>query len=287
MSARRALEQIDSLSFDESNAYRPARRALEIDPIETCAMSDSGSPTSILPRFSTRLALLDRRKKVKSRTLATASALLLASGAIFAIPNALGIQDGQSAYVGVADATASPEQAVEISQVVTEADAHRKEQALKEADERLRDRQSSLAQEWENLRQEEMTQREQASGDHPVVSAECALGDGSQLGITPQAQVVYRQVCAKFPSITTYGGWRASNDDHGQGRAIDIMISSDPGWEVANWLVANAEALNVEYVIYQQSIWGSWAPGAGFTPMEDRGSITANHYDHVHVTVRA
>lgn len=117
-----------------------------------------------------------------------------------------------------------------------------------------------------------------------VSSGTCAYGDGSNLGLTYQAQAAFQVICAQFPNVTSYGGWRASADDHGAGQAIDIMISGPAGWDIANFLVANASALNVEYVIYSQQIWGNW--GGGFTYMEDRGSITQNHYDHVHVTIR-
>jgi hypothetical protein len=38
------------------------------------------------------------------------------------------------------------------------------------------------------------------------------------------------------------------------------------------------------YVIWEQKIWDSRNPGAGWKPMADRGSITQNHYDHVHIS---
>lgn len=126
----------------------------------------------------------------------------------------------------------------------------------------------------------------QSSASQAVSSGYCAYGDGSSLGLTYQAQAAFQAICARFPNVTSYGGWRASADDHGAGQAIDIMISGAAGREVANWVVANAGALGVEYVIFEQAIWGNWAPGSGFAWMEDRGSVTANHYDHVHVTVR-
>ncbi|MGI5951532.1 MAG: hypothetical protein ACOX61_06770 [Brooklawnia sp.] len=120
----------------------------------------------------------------------------------------------------------------------------------------------------------------------PAGGGTCAQGDGSNLGLTYQAQTAFQAICAQFPNVSSYGGWRASADDHGAGQAIDIMISGPAGWDIANWLVANSSTLGVEYVIYEQQIWGNWAPGAGFAYMEDRGGITQNHYDHVHVTIR-
>ena len=38
----------------------------------------------------------------------------------------------------------------------------------------------------------------------------------------------------------------------------------------------------MKYVIWRQRYW---EPGGSWEPMEDRGSPTANHMDHVHVTV--
>ena len=37
------------------------------------------------------------------------------------------------------------------------------------------------------------------------------------------------------------------------------------------------------YIIYRQRIWDVRMASSGWVPMEDRGSITANHYDHVHI----
>ena len=97
---------------------------------------------------------------------------------------------------------------------------------------------------------------------------------------------VLRKVCAQFPNITSYGGYRAgSSGYHGSGQAIDAMISGDSGWEVARWVRANASSLGVVEVIYSQKIWTTQRSGDGWRSMSDRGGATANHYDHVHVSV--
>lgn len=41
----------------------------------------------------------------------------------------------------------------------------------------------------------------------------------------------------------------------------------------------------IMYIIYRQRIWDVRMASSGWVPMEDRGSITANHYDHVHISV--
>ena len=101
---------------------------------------------------------------------------------------------------------------------------------------------------------------------------------------------IARAVYAKFPQLTTIGGWRPVDDfpDHPSGRAADIMIddyTSDEGRKlgdaVKDYLWANREYFQIEYMIWRQE----YIPSTG-TPniMDDRGSPTQNHFDHVHVT---
>ncbi len=95
---------------------------------------------------------------------------------------------------------------------------------------------------------------------------------------------IFNAVCSNWPEITSYGTWR-SDGEHGQGRAMDIMVSGATGWEVANFIRENYASLGVEYVIHARNIWSVDRAGEGWRGMADRGSITANHLDHVHVTV--
>lgn len=124
------------------------------------------------------------------------------------------------------------------------------------------------------------------SGSGSISMAACASGSGVESGLVSNAIKVHRAVCAKWPSITSYGGVRGTGDFHGTGQALDIMVSGATGWEVAKWVRANAAALGVTEVIYSQQIWTTQRSGEGWRPMSDRGSSTANHYDHVHVSVR-
>jgi hypothetical protein len=94
---------------------------------------------------------------------------------------------------------------------------------------------------------------------------------------------VHEAVCAAFPDITSYGTYR-SDGEHSMGIAIDIMVSGDRGWQVAEFVRAHYAELGVSYVIYSQRIWSVDRAGEGWRYMSDRGSTTANHYDHVHVT---
>ncbi|HWI44011.1 MAG TPA: mucin-2 protein [Nocardioides sp.] len=104
-------------------------------------------------------------------------------------------------------------------------------------------------------------------------------------GLTDGAVYVYRSVCHAFPQITTYGGWDA-HGEHSSGKALDIM-NSDVGLgnAIAEFLRAHAAELNLYDVIWRQHIWTPERAGEGWRSMPSRGSATANHYDHVHVSV--
>ncbi|MEJ2580004.1 MAG: SH3 domain-containing protein [Kineosporiaceae bacterium] len=120
-----------------------------------------------------------------------------------------------------------------------------------------------------------------------VSDAPCPISSGIESGLTSNARAVYRSVCAAFPhTVSSFLGYRAGDSgDHGSGRAVDIMVSGDPGREIARYVQAHAGQLGVTYVIYQQKIWLAGNPTSQWKLMEDRGSPTANHYDHVHVSV--
>lgn len=105
----------------------------------------------------------------------------------------------------------------------------------------------------------------------------------SAIGLGPNASGVYSAVRTQFPSVTNIGGYRAGDPgDHGTGRAVDIMVTGSSGDAIASYLQANAGRLNIKYLIWKQRYW---QPGSSWRFMEDRGSATANHYDHVHVSV--
>ncbi|GEP34338.1 hypothetical protein NSZ01_21060 [Nocardioides szechwanensis] len=117
----------------------------------------------------------------------------------------------------------------------------------------------------------------------PTLGGACTNGSSVASGVSPNIVAVHQAVCANFPEITVYGTFR-SDGEHSQGIAVDIMVSGDRGWEVAEFVRANYAALGVSYLIYSQNIWSVERSGEGWRPMSDRGSTTANHYDHVHVT---
>lgn len=107
--------------------------------------------------------------------------------------------------------------------------------------------------------------------------------------LLPSAKGVVNTVKQNFPRISVMYGVRFdSYPDHPSGKSVDIMLpsrsDSDYGWEIAKYMQANAKRLGIRYIIYSQRVWNVELPDRGWRLMADRGSITANHYDHVHVT---
>lgn len=76
---------------------------------------------------------------------------------------------------------------------------------------------------------------------------------------------------------------RANASDHPGGLALDLMVSPAVGDELAEYLLAHQAEFGITYVIWEQRI----NSGSGWSAMEDRGSATANHLDHVHVSFAA
>jgi hypothetical protein len=110
--------------------------------------------------------------------------------------------------------------------------------------------------------------------------------DGSvEYRLTPAAVYVYRSVCHAFPQITSYGGWDA-HGEHVSGKALDIMTSDVAlGNAIAAFLQQHASELHLYDILWRQHIWTPVRASEGWRLFADRGSATANHYDHVHVSV--
>jgi hypothetical protein len=87
--------------------------------------------------------------------------------------------------------------------------------------------------------------------------------------------------------LTSILGWRATARDmtgHPAGRALDFMCTPAQGDQIAAYLIGNHEPLGIDYIIWKQR---SWDPDDGqWQPMEDRGSPTQNHMDHVHANFK-
>lgn len=118
----------------------------------------------------------------------------------------------------------------------------------------------------------------------PGIGGSCTNGTSVSGGVSSNIVKVHQAVCAAFPEISVYGTLRGGGGDHPRGKAVDIMVSGERGWQVAEFVRANYAALGVSYVIYSQHIWSVERGGEGWRGMSNRGSATANHYDHVQVS---
>ncbi|UOY02496.1 hypothetical protein [Blastococcus sp. PRF04-17] len=105
------------------------------------------------------------------------------------------------------------------------------------------------------------------------------------------AQAAANAVVSNVPGAAniTLGGTRASAADpggHPSGLAVDYMVMGDAalGDAIVAYHIAHWDELRVDYIIWQQRMLSS--PGGSWSMMEDRGSATANHYDHPHVNYR-
>lgn len=112
---------------------------------------------------------------------------------------------------------------------------------------------------------------------------------GSEQGAQLDTIMAARAVAAAFPQITNIGMYRGPDgyNEHSSGEAADVMIpnAASPagvalGNKIARFALANASRYGVKYVLWHQRTWN---PDGTSTPMEDRGSPTQNHMDHVHI----
>jgi len=111
--------------------------------------------------------------------------------------------------------------------------------------------------------------------------------------LQPQAEAFRQDVAAQF-GLTDIGGYREGDpQDHGQGLAVDVMVpvGSEVGNQVAQYAVDNISNAGISYIIYRQQFYAPvdniYGPANTWNQMPDRGSITENHYDHVHVSFNA
>ncbi len=114
--------------------------------------------------------------------------------------------------------------------------------------------------------------------------------------ITARMREVRDQIDRRFGPFPVIACYRpGGSGEHPLGRACDFMLSSggvmpagpsvQRGYNVAAWARANASRLGIMYIIYRQRIWDIRMASSGWVLLEDRGSITANHFDHVHISV--
>ena len=104
-------------------------------------------------------------------------------------------------------------------------------------------------------------------------------------GLQPQVAAFRDQVTSKYGVPVVSEVRPGDPGDHGKGKAVDFGITPGDalGDQVAQYALDQMGNYGISYVIWEQKINGYWTGGQWET-MEDRGNITANHYDHVHVS---
>ena len=131
-----------------------------------------------------------------------------------------------------------------------------------------------------------------AKGLPPVTAAE--LDDPAMNGLTDHAKKMKVALAKKF-GITSFSMFRAGDDDgtghgHNTGMSVDFMVpvGSAQGDQLAEYLTKNMNELGVYYIIWKQRFYmpqfNIYGPANTWNLMPDRGGVTANHYDHVHVS---
>ena len=121
--------------------------------------------------------------------------------------------------------------------------------------------------------------------------ATIAATKSENAGLQPQTAAFKEEVANLF-GITSFSGYRPGDSgDHGKGLAIDFMVpvSSALGDQIADYAIQNIASRGISYIIWKQRFYApypsKYGPAYTWNPMPDRGSITENHYDHVHVSM--
>ena len=181
-----------------------------------------------------------------------------------------------------------------------EADA--KEKAAKEAEAKKaaelkakQEAEAKAAKEAEAKKAAEAKQTTTVAGGLPEVTA-AELADPAMNGLTPHTKKMKVALAKKF-GIKSFSLFRAGDDDgtghgHNSGMAVDFMVpvSSAQGDQLAEYLTKHMDELGVYYIIWKQKYYMAqnniYGPANTWNIMPDRGGVTANHYDHVHVSFK-
>lgn len=118
-----------------------------------------------------------------------------------------------------------------------------------------------------------------------------AVAKSENAGLQPQT-AAFKEEIANLFGITSFSGYRPGDSgDHGKGLAIDFMVpeSSELGDKIAEYAIQNMASRGISYIIWKQRFYApfdsKYGPANTWNSMPDRGSVTENHYDHVHVSM--
>lgn len=129
----------------------------------------------------------------------------------------------------------------------------------------------------------------------PPQTSPTNVQDPVRPGVTANVSKNWNLLAGLF-NIQHVGGWRPDSDGvgtgHREGLALDFMVdASDPnGDALAQYLIDHFNELGVSYIIWKQRYYSPlpsiYGPAGTWSYMPDRGSYTANHMDHVHVSFK-
>ena len=198
-----------------------------------------------------------------------------------------------------ADAKAKEAEAKKAAETKAAADAKVKEAEAKKAAElkakQEADAKAKAAKEAEAKKAAEAKQTTTVAGGLPEVTA-AELVDPAMNGLTPHTKKMKVALAKKF-GITNFSLFRAGDDDgtghgHNTGMAVDFMVYSDSakGDQLAEYLTKHMDELGIYYIIWKQRFYMAqqniYGPANTWNMMPNRGGVTANHYDHVHVSFK-
>lgn len=131
------------------------------------------------------------------------------------------------------------------------------------------------------------------------------LNSNSSPVVKALASSIYWGTRKTFPMIWIGRGWDEHTmsgaypdsgqwgDEHGTGRALDIIcapevgvrssgVYREAGEAILSWLMAHAPQMHIRHIIWQNRIWktryGTWAQLSG-----SRSGVSDRHEDHIHV----
>lgn len=137
---------------------------------------------------------------------------------------------------------------------------------------------------------QDVTNIESPTYTAPAVATQTSNNAANE-GLRPQTAALKEEIAAKY-GITEFSLYRPGDSgDHGKGLAADFIVGNNTelGNQVAADVTSNMIGRGISYVIWQQKFYAPfdsiYGPANTWNQMPDRGSVTENHYDHVHVSM--
>lgn len=137
---------------------------------------------------------------------------------------------------------------------------------------------------------QDVTNIESPTYTAPAVATQTSNNAANE-GLRPQTAALKEEIAAKY-GITEFSLYRPGDSgDHGKGLAADFIVGNNTelGNQVAADVISNMTGRGISYVIWQQKFYAPfdsiYGPANTWNQMPDRGSVTENHYDHVHVSM--